>query len=74
MNFRAVACWLAVLAAAQAQEVRISAKPYVPAPEALRVETDLIEVGVVVRDHDGHAIAGLKRRTAAAYLKGEIKA
>jgi VWFA-related protein len=52
---------LAALAAAQAQEVRISAKPYVPAPVALRVETDLIEVGVVVRSHDGHAISGLKR-------------
>jgi VWFA-related protein len=61
VNFRAAACWLAALAAAQAQEVRISAKPYVPAPVTLRVETDLIEVGVVVRDHDGHAIPGLKR-------------
>ncbi len=43
------------------QEVRTSAKPYAPAPVALRVETDLIEVGVVVRGHDGHAISGLKR-------------
>ena len=61
MNFRAATCWLAAFAAAQAQEVRISAKPYVPAPVALRVETDLIEVGVVVRNHDGRAIGGLKR-------------
>lgn len=56
-----------VLAAAQEpkppQEIRISAKPYTPAPVPLRVETDLIEVGVVVRNHDGHAIPGLKRES-----------
>ncbi len=56
------ACLLVCFAAGvRAQEIRISAKPYTPAPVALRVETDLIEVGVVVRGHDGHAISGLKR-------------
>jgi len=45
------------------QEIRISAKPYAPAPAPLRVETDLIEVGVVVRNHDGRAISGLKRES-----------
>ncbi len=43
------------------QEIRISAKLYTPAPAPLRVETDLIEVGVVVRNHDGRAIPKLKR-------------
>ena len=62
-NFRGASCLLAALVAgAQAiPEIRVSAKPYVPAPVALRVETDLIEVGVVVRNHDGRAIGGLKR-------------
>lgn len=46
---------------AQVPEIRVSARPYVPAPAALRAETDLVEVGVVVRKHDGHAISGLKR-------------
>jgi VWFA-related protein len=62
-NFRGASCLLAALVAgAQAvPEIRVSAKPYLPAPVALRVETDLIEVGVVVRNHDGRAIGGLKR-------------
>ena len=57
--------WLAALAAgvlANAQEVReirISAQPCTPA--ALRVDTNLVEVRVVVRSHDGRAISGLKR-------------
>lgn len=46
---------------AQVPEIRVSAQPYVPAPAALRAETDLVEVGVVVRDHNGRAISGLKR-------------
>ncbi|HEY3739928.1 MAG TPA: VWA domain-containing protein, partial [Bryobacteraceae bacterium] len=50
----------AVHAQAQ-QEVRVSARTYSPAPVALHVETDLVEVGVVVRSYDGHAIQGLKR-------------
>ena len=57
--------WLTALAAtvlANAQdlrEIRISAQPYTPAP--LRVDTNLVEVRVVVRSHDGRAIPGLKR-------------
>src|ERR1035438_6335200 len=62
-NFRRVACLLAALIAAaqEVPEVRVSAKPYAPAPFALRVESDMVEVGVVVRGHDGQAISGLKR-------------
>jgi len=44
-----------------AQEVQVSAQPYAPAPLAMRVETELVEVGVVVRGHDGKAISGLKQ-------------
>lgn len=79
---RGVACLLAALAAGTAvnaqdskpaqevPEVRISARPYVPAPVALRVETDLVEVGAVVRNHEGHAIAGLKREDFAVTDQG----
>ncbi len=42
-------------------EVRVSAIPYVPAGATLRVESDLVEVGVVVRGHDGRVISGLQR-------------
>jgi VWFA-related protein len=62
-NFRSAVCLLAALAAGaqEVPEVRVSAKPYAPAPLALRVDTDLVEVGVVVRGRDGQAISGLKR-------------
>jgi len=73
LNFRGTTCLLAGLAAgfvAQAQEIRISAKPYTPAPVALRAETNLIEIGVVVRGHGGHAILGLKREDFAVTDQG----
>jgi VWFA-related protein len=54
-------------------EVRISAKPYVPAPISLRVETELVEVGVVVRGHDGHAISGLKRENFVVMDQGSSR-
>jgi len=77
LNFRGASCLLAALAAGvitEAQEVRISAKPYTPAPVALRVETDLIEVGVVVRNHDGRAIPGLKREDFVVTDQGSPRA
>ena len=55
--------WAALILAAQppapAQEVRVSSRPYAPSPFVLRVDTNLVETGVVVRDRNGHAIAGL---------------
>lgn len=43
-------------------EVRMSSKPYVPpSSNVLRVETRLVEVGVVVRDKYGRPIGGLKQ-------------
>jgi VWFA-related protein len=55
------------------QEFRISAKPYVPAPVVLRVETDLVEAGVVVRSHDGRAIPGLKRENFVLTDQGHVR-
>ncbi|SPE30954.1 hypothetical protein SBA6_1350011 [Candidatus Sulfopaludibacter sp. SbA6] len=54
----------AILAAqAPPPEVRVSSRPYVaPSPYALRVETGLVDVGVVVRDPNGRAVPGLKQR------------
>ncbi|HVO99123.1 MAG TPA: VWA domain-containing protein [Bryobacteraceae bacterium] len=59
--------------AQEVPEVRISAKPYVPASVALRVGTDLVEVGVVVRNHDGHAISGLKQEDFAVTDQGSSR-
>jgi VWFA-related protein len=50
---------LAVLHSVRAQEVRVSSRPYTPSPFVLRVDTNLVETGVVVRDYKGHAVAGL---------------
>ncbi len=43
-------------------EVRVSAKPYAPGSLTLRAESDLVEVGTVVRGHNGHAIPGLGQK------------
>jgi VWFA-related protein len=50
---------LAAQSPLSAQEVRVSSRPYAPSPFVLRVDTNLVETGVVVRDYRGHAIAGL---------------
>lgn len=45
-----------------ADELQITGAPYVPPSQTiLKVETRLVEVGVVVRDAHGHAVAGLTR-------------
>jgi VWFA-related protein len=60
------------------QEVRVSSWNYVPPATTLRVESKLVEVGVVVRDRQGRSIGGLtqndfkilddgKERTIAAF-------
>jgi len=44
------------------QEIRLSSAPYLPRGGfALKAETRLVDVGVVVRDDRGHAIAGLTK-------------
>ena len=54
---------LAAQQAAQTQEVRVSSWAYLPpAAPTVRVETKLVEVGVVVRDHGGHPVGGLTKK------------
>jgi VWFA-related protein len=57
--FFCAALILAAQSPVSAQEVRVSSRPYAPSPFVLRVDTNLVETGVVVRDYRGHAIAGL---------------
>jgi VWFA-related protein len=52
----------ATILRAQQPEVRVSSRTYTPPPPyALRVESRLVETGVVVRDQEGRAIAGLNK-------------
>jgi VWFA-related protein len=43
------------------EEVRVSSRPYLPPSTVLRVESSLVQVGVVVRDPKGRAVSGFKR-------------
>src|SRR5277367_2073714 len=61
MRYLAPVLFAAAGAISAQQEVRVSAKPYIPSVLTLRVQSDLVEVGVVVRGHNGHAIAGLQK-------------
>lgn len=42
-------------------EIRIGTRPYVPQHGTIRVQSELVEVGVVVRDSDGRAVGGFKK-------------
>ena len=43
-------------------EIRVSSRPYTPPPQTvLQVKTQLVEVGIVVRDAKGHTVPGLKQ-------------
>ncbi len=55
-------------------EVRISSGPYPPPEAALQVQTNEVEVGVVVRDGKGKVVSGLKREDFAAYDDGREQA
>jgi VWFA-related protein len=69
--------WAALILAAQppasAQEVRVSSRPYAPSPFVLRVDTDLVETGAVVRDRNGHAIAGLTQGDFKIFDDGKAR-
>lgn len=52
-------------------EVSIRSWPYSPSPPALRVRTNEVQVGVVVRDSKGHVIGGLTQRDFAIYDEGK---
>ena len=69
--------FLAVLVAQQggrSQEVRVSSWNYVPAAPTVQVETKLVDVGVVVRDRQGHAIPGLTQNDFKVYDDGKERA
>lgn len=69
-----VACAIAVNAQeGQLQEVRVSAKAYAPVSPNLRVESDLVEVAVVVRGHDGRTIAGLTKEDFQVLDQGKAQ-
>jgi VWFA-related protein len=51
-------------------EIKSTNRPYQP-QAALRVETDLVEVSVVVRDTRGRAVAGLDRGDFTIYDEGK---
>lgn len=55
---------LALVCAAQTLspgEVRIVSRAYTPGQKSIRVESNAVQVGVVVRDQSGHAVAGLNQ-------------
>jgi hypothetical protein len=65
--------WL-LLAATDPGEIRVSSRAYVARPAALRVETNLVEVGVVMRNGAGHAIAGLTKENFLIHDNGRERA
>jgi VWFA-related protein len=65
---------LAVISVGQTlspDEVRISGGPYHPQAPTLRVQTNEVRVGVVVRDDKGHIISGLKSTDFKIYDDGK---
>ena len=80
---------LSFFAAAQSlspQEVRFQGVPYFPKPATtIRADTNLVDIGVVVRDNRGHAVGGLtkadfdvrddgKHREIVAFSDGDVHA
>ena len=49
----------AILAAAQSDEVRVSAHPYIPPQLRLTVQSQLVQMDVIVRDPRGRTVGGL---------------
>ena len=64
---------LAPLLAAQIgpDEIRVKSQNYIARPVALRVETNLVEIGVVVRDGAGHTVPGLTRENFQIHDNGK---
>ena len=54
------------------KEVRVSAVPYFPKPEyAVKMDSRLVEVGVVVRDSRGHPVSGLGKSDFQVWDNGK---
>jgi VWFA-related protein len=64
----------AFLATAQPDEVRVSAHPYTPPPFKLAVESQLVQLEVVVRDSHGHSVGGLTQDDFEILDEGKAKA
>jgi VWFA-related protein len=55
-------------------EIRLSSRPYTPpATDALRVQSNLVEVGVVVRDSKGQPVAGLHQSDFQVFDNGKLQ-
>jgi VWFA-related protein len=52
-------------------EVRVSSSPYVPYRATLRVQTNMVEAGVVVRDNAGRPVRDLQQTDFRLFDKGE---
>jgi VWFA-related protein len=52
-------------------EVRVSSSPYVPHRATLRVQTNMVEVGVVVRDNAGRPVRDLQQTDFRLFDKGK---
>jgi VWFA-related protein len=57
------------LAGQATEEVRVSSRPYMP--YHLRVESNLVQVNVVVRDRAAHAVSGLKQADFQLFEQGK---
>jgi VWFA-related protein len=60
-----------LLAQAGSDEIRVKSQTYLPRPAALHVETNLVEIGVVVRDNNGHAVSGLTKNNFQVHDNGK---
>ncbi len=54
-----------------ADEVHASSQPYTPQTSVVRVETQLVEVGVVVRNNKGRAVGGLQKADFQVFDRGK---
>lgn len=66
--------WFLALALQAQDEVRVSSRAYVPqSPNALRVDTKVVEIAAVVRDVHGKAVAGLTKEDFRVLDNGKTR-
>jgi VWFA-related protein len=55
-------------------EIRVTSEPYTPAPAgAIRVQSNIVEVGVVVRDENGKPVGGLTKGDFQVFDSGKLQ-